>query len=200
MKSKKIINSILMLTIGISLGIFSKWLDNLVLDSNIWWHEIIEYFDLGNFFSNMGIWIFIAVLISIYSKTALKASINVFLFFIGMTVSYHLYTIFVSGFNPVSYMMIWYIITLVSPILAYICWYSTKETKVASIISGLILFVTYQCCFSIGMWYFDFKGVLYTIIFVATVFILYRNPKRTILSLLIGLVLSFFIRIPFIGD
>lgn len=199
MKSKKVINSILILILGIALGIFSKWLDNLVLDSNIWWHEVIEYFDLGNFFSNMGIWIFIAVFISVYSEKAIRSSINVFLFFIGMTASYHLYTIFVSGFNPISYMMIWYIITLISPILAYICWYSKKDTKIASFISLIILFVMYQCCFSIGILYFDFRGILYTIIFIATIVILYKNPKRTIINLLISLLLAFFIRIPFIS-
>ena len=59
MKSK-IVNTILIFLLGIILGLFSKWLDNLSINDEIWWQHFIGILDLGNVFSYFGIWIFLA--------------------------------------------------------------------------------------------------------------------------------------------
>lgn len=192
--SKKIINTILIFIFGVGLGIFSKWLDNMSIDDNILWQHILRVLDLGNIFSMFGIWILIAIFISIFSNTPLRSGINVFIFFFGMCISYHIYTIIFAGFNPMGYMMIWYGITIISPFMAFICWYSKGNGIISFIINIGIITVMILCCFSIGMWYFDFNSIIDTLFFISTLFVLYDTPKKFIYSLLISLVLAYLIR------
>lgn len=190
--SKKVINTFIVLVFGIVLGIFSKWLDNTPLNDSIMWKRfLLGYLDLGNVFSMIGIWLLIALCISIYSATPLRASINVFIFFLGMNISYHIYTIIFAGFNPMNYMMIWYFLTLFSPILAFICWYSKGSGIIPVIINTCIIAIMILCCFGIGMWYFDFTSIINTIIFIITLIILYNTPQKSIITLIGGLVIAF---------
>lgn len=179
--SKKIMASLSILLLGIALGVFSKWLDNMSIDDTIWWQYILGVLDLRNVFSEFGVWIFLATSISVFSGTPLRAGLNVFLFFLGMTVSYHLYTILFCGFNPKSYMMIWYGITVITPILAFISWYAKGSGKISIIVSSGILGVMMCFSFGIGMWYFDFKSIIDTLLFIGTMIVLYSNPKNVII-------------------
>ncbi len=181
---KKVIHSIFVFTVGILLGVLSKILDETA--SNLL-PTLIEQLDFSNFFSRLGIWIFIATCISFYSKNPIRAGINVLLFFIGMVSSYYLYTVFIAGFFPKSYMMIWIIITLFSPFLGAICWYAKGTHIVSVVISSVIFAVMAMTAFNLGIdfSYFDVSYSLELIIFFATVLVLYHNPKQ-ILKVMIG--------------
>ncbi len=193
-QNNKVINALLIFILGITLGIFSKWLDNLSIDNTIWWQNIIDILDLKNTFSLFGIWIFIAVAISVYSSTPKRAAINVLLFFIGMTVSYHLYTIYFSGFNPFNYMLIWYGITFISPVLAYITWHSKGNGKLSFIIRTFILSVMALSSFSIGSWYFDIYSAIDLLLYIGTVLILHSNIKNTCFSVILSIMISFLLK------
>lgn len=195
---RKVINSTIIFIIGVILGIFSKWLDSLTLSDSVWWQHILDVLDLSNVLSLLGVWILIAVCISIFSSSPLRASVNVFIFFLGMCFSYHLYTIIFLGFNPINYMMIWYGVTFISPFMAFVCWYAKGNGIIAFVIKVSIITVMILCSFSIGMWYFDFISVIDTIFFITTLIILYDTPKKSIYSLTCSIVVAYLIKFIYI--
>lgn len=190
-KFASIRSSALIFLLGAVLGAFSKWLDNLAYDSTIGWHRFFEMLGLGNVFSDFALWLMLALLIAVYSFNPIKAGINTFLFFAGMCMTYHLYTIFFSGFNPIRYMMIWYTITLVSPLLAAVCWYGKGTSLISIVIDILVLAVLAECCFSMGWFYFGINSIVNAVIFAAAMFVLYSAPKQIIVAGSLGLALAF---------
>ena len=190
-KKKAAIITVSIFAFGILLGCFSKWLDNLALDNAVWWHRLFESLDLGNFFSDLAIWLLAALIIAVFSHSVQRAALNVFCFFAGMCLAYHTYTVFFSGFDPMSYMMRWYAITLLSPIPATLCWYAKGAGVVPLILDIGIIAAFSLSCFAIGLFYVSGKGILYLFVFAGAAAVLYRDPKQSVLSLLIGFSLSF---------
>ena len=97
MVKNKIPDFILCLALGIILGIISKYLDTIAVDGS-WWTNILHYF--GDLFTRLGIWVLIATIIAAYSKTLIRAAINTSIFFIGMLISYYIYSAYLFGFFP----------------------------------------------------------------------------------------------------
>ena len=157
---------------------------------------IDEAFDIHNFLGRFAIWVLIALCISIYSNSAIRASVNVFAFFVGMVASYYLYSNYIAGFFPRSYAMIWFGFTAVSPLLAFVCWYARGKSKLAFILSALILAVLFNMCFVYGFGYFSARSVLEVIVFIIGFIVLKRNSLRS--SALMGtisIVLAFLLNI-----
>ncbi len=186
--SRKFIYSISIFIVGVMLGVISKLLDET--PSN-YLPFLLETLDLSNFFSRMGVWLFISVIISLYSKSPIRSAINVFLFFVGMVGSYYLYTIAIAGFFPRSYMMIWVAMTIVSPLLAFVCWYAKGKGPIAIFISAIIFMFISRQAFVFGFWYFDVRYILELVLLIFTIFILYQSPKQIIKVVTIGVLIFF---------
>ena len=194
--NSKIINTVVVLFLGIALGTFSKYLDFRQAELPCVLMAIDEAFDIHNFLGRFAIWVLIALCISIYSNSAIRASVNVFAFFVGMVASYYLYSNYIAGFFPRSYAMIWFGFTAVSPLLAFVCWYARGKSKLAFILSALILAVLFNMCFVYGFGYFSARSVLEVIVFSIGFIVLKRNSLRS--SALMGtisIVLAFLLNI-----
>lgn len=184
--SKKILHSIVVLFFGIVLGTVSKFLDTTPSNELPF---IIERLDVRNFLGRFAIWILIAVCISIYSNSSIRAAVNVFTFFLGMVTSYYLYSTFIAGFFPRSYAMIWFGLTAISPLLAFVCWYAKGKSKISLAISSLIIAVLFNMTFAYGWIYFDIYSSLELIVFICGLVILRRSTiKETIVTTAIGVI------------
>lgn len=163
------------LLLGIALGIFAKWLDALAIDDAIWWQNLIGRFNLGIVFSDFGIWMMLAVVISVKSRSPLWAALRVLLFFAGMTVSYHWYSVHVCGFDPLEYMKIWYAIAAISPLPAFVCWYAGGRSGVSMIVKALILVVIVMVTLMKRFWDISIYRLPDVLICLATFLVLYRR-------------------------
>lgn len=184
--SKKILHSIAVLFFGIVLGTVSKFLDTTPSNELPF---IIERLDVRNFLGRFAVWILIAVCISIYSNSSIRAAVNVFTFFLGMVTSYYLYSKFIAGFFPRSYAMIWFGLTAISPLLAFVCWYAKGKSKSSLAISSLIIAVLFNMTFAYGWIYFGIYSSLELIVFICGLIILRRSTiKETIVTTAIGVI------------
>lgn len=147
---RKIINTTTILCLGIVLGTLSEYLDFRQAELPSLLMTIDGALDVHNFLGRFAIWLLIALCISVYSNSAIRASVNVFAFFVGMVGSYYLYSNYVAGFFPKSYAMIWFGFTVVSPILAFACWYAKGKSKPAFMLSAIILAVLFNTAFVYG--------------------------------------------------
>ena len=191
--NKKILCSVLVLVFGVLLGTGSKALDQTPVSDLPY---IFAYLDITNFLGRFSVWIFIAVCISVYSSSAIRASLNVFLFFIGMVSGYYVYCAFVAGFFPKSYAMIWFFITLLSPVPAFFCWYAKGKGWFALVVCGGII----GTLFSQAV--FLFQGIRITylpevIVWLASILLLKRSLKETAIAIGISIPVALILQLLF---
>lgn len=157
MSKHNALNPLAMLCFGLLLGFISRILD-------------IYTTNLGEIFSQMAIWVLLGTLISIYSKTAKKAMINVLTFCMGMLLTYYLAAAISHGVYSGSFIIGWTVFALCSPVMAYFAWL-TKEKGVFPIIVRIgIIAVSFLSSILLfdGLRVYDFviNAVLFYFLFI----------------------------------
>ena len=127
--SKKILNPFAMLCFGLIIGIIARLLD-------------IYTTNMGEIFSQMAIWILMGTLISIYSKTAKKAILNVLPFCLGMLLTYYVVAALSHGVYSKDFIIGWTVFALFSPVLAYFTWMAKQPGALGKLISVGVLLVS----------------------------------------------------------
>lgn len=194
---KSVLNTLLILLLGLVLGVGQKSLDSVPYNEL---PLLLQRLDIVNYFGRLAIWILLGTVLSVYSRSPLRAGLNVFFFFLSMIIGYYLYSNYVLGFLPMRYMMIWIVMTFLSFFIGYISWYAKGKGMVSILISSIILGVLFSQAILV------FQGIRIThVLEVITWFIgllvLYRKPKELALeiglSLLVALLYQSFI--PYFG-
>ena len=142
----------------------------------------MQRLDIRNYFGRLAVWILLATVISIYSKTPLRASINTFSFFVSMLAGYYLYCNYILGFLPKAYMMVWVGISFASIFMAYICWYAKGNGMISILISGAIIGVLFAQAFSLTQGFYVYHIMEITTWMIGIV-VLRRKPKEFVIEL-----------------
>lgn len=179
---KQIMTTFFALLFGGGMEIVAKFLDLNKLPN------FLDWLDLPNFLGRTAPWIFIAMCLAVFSKSPLKAGINVFAFFVGMLIGYYVWTRIFAGFYPdVPYLMRWLILAVVSPFLAFLVWYARGRGPLAIGISSVLIAIF--CCLAFNLNFSDFRIVYFPefILWLASIGILFKNVKQSAFSLLISI-------------
>lgn len=136
MKIKEyILHPISMFIIGLLTGIIIKLIDI---------HFRVQRFGftLSDVFSELGIWILIGVIISLFSKNKKYAMLNIFLFSIGMLITYYITAEVTNSVYGWTFIKGWSVFACLSPMLAYLVTL-TKEKGLLSLIIKIGIILVY---------------------------------------------------------
>ena len=175
--------------LGAVLGVISKYLDTVSVVDEIWWMNVLQYF--GDLFTRLGIWVLIATLIAAYSKTLIRAAVNTFLFFVGMLVSYYIYSAYLFGFFPTRYFILWGCIALASPFLAAIVWWARNSARTAFILPALPMGLMLSLSVGMGLFYMYLIHIEELIMYVVLCVVFYKEPKQMAIIVVFSVVVAF---------
>ena len=170
---------------GVLLGVLQKY-----IDGGAEMPQILQSLDIVNYFGRFAVWLLLGTMISVYASTPVRAAVNTFLFFISMVAAYYLYCHFISGFLPVSYMMIWIILSFASPFIAFICWYAKGKGIAAIAISAVILGVIFSQAFLITQGFYV-THILEVLTWIGAMIVLRRKPKEFAIETVASFVVAF---------
>ena len=186
---RQIVITLGVILLGFLIGILQKWIDGTG-GSNL--PVILQQLDIGNYFGRLAIWILLGTIISVYSKSPLRAAINTFFFFLSMLAGYYLYCNYILGFLPRTYMMMWIVIALASFFVAYICWYAKGKGFMAITISSVIIGVLLAQAFNLNITQgFYVYHSLEVFTWLIGVILLRRKPKEYAIEIGLSVIIAF---------
>lgn len=175
--------------IGVIMGLLAKIVDNPSYFNPI-------FTDIGD---RLGIWLFVATLLSVFSHSPKLAAVKVFAFFGVMLTVYYMYTTLFLNFFPEREIIFWSICSLISPVCAYIMWYARGIGLLSNVILALPITVLLSEGFELRNAYLPIHTHyylipwligIYLIMIVVLLLIIPNNKNQFLIILPISIILS----------
>ena len=109
-------NSLLILLLGAALGALGKWADF----HSPWLAELT---------SGISLWILLATAVALYSRTAMRAALNVFLLLGGMVGAYYLTAMLTNSVWGESFLIGWGVAAVLSAVPGYLVWFAKGRSR-----------------------------------------------------------------------
>ncbi|MFS0881382.1 hypothetical protein [Metabacillus niabensis] len=175
--------------LGAFLGVIAKYSDTVSSNSGI--GMIFDF--ISNTTTRLGIWVGLATFVAVWSENPKVAAFKVFGFFAGLLIAYYIYSQVLFGFFPTYYFLRWGAIALVSPLAAYIVWFSRREGGLSAICAALPIGLLLE---QGAPFFYGYSVVLGFDLFIA-ILLLVILPKSKIQYLLVvplSILLAFILR------
>ncbi|MDT9719671.1 hypothetical protein QVE09_12205 [Paenibacillus sp. ClWae2A] len=188
---QKVFSIVCAITIGLILGLAAKLVDAQGI------HPIFD-----GICGRLGIWIFVATLISVFSCSPKLAAVKVFFFFVSLLTVYYLYTVFFLQFFPRREIVFWGMCAVVSPMCAYVMWYARGNGRVSSLVVSLPITALLSEGYQLRDAYLPehthyylipILMVIYLIMAIVLLFIIPTSRLKFLIILPISILLSFII-------
>lgn len=119
-------NSLLILLLGAALGALGKWSDGSVP----WLAELT---------SGISLWILLGTAVALYSRTAIRAALNVALLLGGMVAAYYATALLTNSVWSAQFLIGWGIAAVVSAAPGYLLWFAKGRSRRAWLLCAAVL-------------------------------------------------------------
>ncbi len=191
-KSSVLLMFVIIVLFGFTMGVISKYSDTISSNNGIYG---VVIHCISEVTTQMGIWVFLASIIAMYSSKPKFAMINSLGFFLAMLFAYYLYSIFICGFYSARVILYWTVFALASTICACIVWYGKGNGWVSDIFASLPIAVLFQSGYR---FYYTLSAVhVLDMIFALVLLILFsigNKKEKGIRVLILAIVLSLIVR------
>lgn len=160
---KAVLNTVLISAAGLMSGFVIKLLD-------------IYTENLGEIFSKISVWVLICAVISVYSASPKRASLNVFLYCVGMLLTYYLSAELLNRYYSMTFVYGWAVFSALTPVFAFFTWYAKGKGIFSKLIAAAVIF--FMLSATVLMFSLNLSDIIFTAVTLAILLLPDKKVKE----------------------